>query len=239
LAAPKCASWWVKISLVNATLLCSGDCELVAPLTYASPTQINFVIPDIPNGVFWEQSPVVLIRDGVRFDARYDILGGPGLLTLDPQYPNTYNDNDSAVFGVGYDCPFSFSLSDPSACGLSWSPGQNRSLLSAVTDVSGHLITFENPVHQGELIILWMGLTRMTVSATTGLLQQAQPGPVGFGVFQNGSDIAETVPFDSFDGSTIGLFPNTTSALCWGVSAIRRTGSNQRQFSDVYGHHKS
>jgi hypothetical protein len=215
------------IILNNTRIPCDwqtdSSCELTTSLIYASPTQINFLTPDssitLSNG---STAPVlttgriVLIRDGVRFDARYDISGGPGYMTLDP-FGYTRNPD---VFGVGYECLFSFSLTDPLACGLSWSQGQHRALLGAVTDISGNLITSQNPVRQGELITLWMtGLTGLNLDPKTGLLQQATPGPWGFGVAQSGSDIPATISFNSFDGTITGLF-QTPLALFAGESPI-------------------
>jgi hypothetical protein len=147
--------------------------ELTVNLVYVSPTQINFVTPESyitastgSSGPVLTTGRIVLIRDGVRFDARYDITGGPGYMTLDP-FGYTRNPD---IFGVGYECLFSFSLTDPSSCGLSWSQGPNRALLGAVTDISGNLITSQNPVRQGELITLWMtGLTGLDLDPKTGL----------------------------------------------------------------------
>jgi Bacterial Ig-like domain (group 3) len=170
------------ISLGNANVPCGGTCELVAELLYASPTQINFVVPSAPA---YETSRIVLIRDGARFDT---VSTGPGLIYLDAI------DGDSAVFGVGYDCLFSFSLSDPSACGLSWTPGQNRALAGAVTDTSGRLINFQNPVTQGQVIVVYLtGLSGLAVDPATALIDQAHPSPLGFGIAQNGTDIPATV----------------------------------------------
>lgn len=169
------------ISLGNANVPCGGTCELVAELLYASPTQINFVVPSAPA---YETSRVVLIRDGTRFD---NVSNGPGVVLLDA------SGGDSAVFGIGYDCLFSFSLTDPSSCGLSWS-GQNRALVGAVTDASGRLINFQNPISQGQIIVVYFtGLSGLMLDASTGLLDVAHPGPLGFGIAQYGNDIPATV----------------------------------------------
>jgi hypothetical protein len=177
-----------------------SSCEDVADLLYVSPTLINFVVPDGAVSCC-DTVRVVLIKDGIRYDDRGEILGGPGRVVVDPQYNGDY----SVVFGVGYDCLFSFSLTDPSACGLSWSQGQHRALLGAVTDISGQLITSQNPAHQDEIIILWMtGLTRLKLDAKSGLLQQTSPDTVYFGVAQYGKDIPTTVGF-GFNGE-IGQF---------------------------------
>ena len=150
----------VEVHLAEDSCYDSG-CELVADLIYASPTQINFVVPAVPlypspNAHVWN-TRVVLVKNGVRFDDRTRMLGGPGRVYIDAVYGYA----DYAVFGVGYDCLYSFSLSDPGACGLSWSEGQHRAILGAVTDaISGRLITTQNPVHQGQLLTFWMtGLT--------------------------------------------------------------------------------
>ena len=170
------------VSLGNANIPCGGTCELVADLLYASPTQINFVVPSAPA---YETSRVVLIRDSTRFD---NVSNGPGLVFLDA------SGGDSAVFGIGYDCLFSFSLTDPSSCGLSWSMGQHRALVGAVTDASGRLINFQNPMTQGQVIVVYMtGLSGLTLDSSTGLLDLQHPGPLGFGIAQYGTDIPATV----------------------------------------------
>jgi len=211
------------VYLGNANVPCSGDCELVADLVYVSPTQINFVVPDAQG---LERSRVVLIRDGVRFDvfgaAWSDILntGGLGPVYLDPV------DGDFALFEVGYDCLFSFSMAEPSACGISWSQGQDRAVLGAVTDISGQLIWSRNPVHQGEIITLWAtGLTGLSLDSQTGLLRQAQPRPVSFGVAQEGSDIPATVSYDSFDGLYLGQF--STPPAIWAGQSPQFVGLDQ------------
>ena len=103
-----------------------SSCDLIASLIYVSPTQINFLVPD--NGLTppcYNCTPtayrIVFVRDGQRIDNRADILGGPGRLIIDPFDIADYN----VVFQVGYDCLFSYSLSDPASCGLSWSQGKD------------------------------------------------------------------------------------------------------------------
>jgi len=177
-----------------------SSCDLVATLIYASPTQINFLVPD--NGSFACRNctptayRIVLVRDGQRIDNRSYIWGGPGRLFIDPYYIADYN----VVFQVGYDCLFSYSVSDPTSCGLSWSQGQHRAPLGAITDAhSGELISSQAPVHQGQVLTLWMTALAggVKLNAETGLLQQANPAPVYFGVAQNGKDIPSTIAMGS------------------------------------------
>ena len=184
-----------------------SSCDLIASLIYVSATQINFLVPDDGSTACKNCTPIayriVLVRDGQRIDNRSYILGGPGRLVIDPAYDADYN----VVFQVGYDCLFSYSLTDPASCGLSWSQGQHRAPVGAITDaVSGQLISSQNPIHQGQAITLWMTALYggVTLNKKTGLLQQANPAPVGFGVAQLGKDIAATVgsgftgPFGAF-----------------------------------------
>ena len=116
----KTALGGTEVHFVVDTIILNS--ELTVNLVYVSPTQINFVTPDSyitastgSSGPALTTGRIVLIRDGVRFDARYDITGGPGYMTLDP-FGYTRNPD---IFGVGYECLFSFSLTDPSSCGLS------------------------------------------------------------------------------------------------------------------------
>jgi uncharacterized protein (TIGR03437 family) len=178
------------------------SCDLIASLIYVSPTQINFLVPDNGSTSCQNCTPtayrIVLIRDGQRIDNRSYMLGGPGRLIIDPFDIADYN----VVFEVGYDCLFSSSLSDPASCGLSWSQAQHRAPLGAITDaVSGQLISSQSPVHQGQLISLWMTALYggLTLDNKTGLLQQANPAPVGFGVAQSGKDVPATIGF-GFNG---------------------------------------
>jgi hypothetical protein len=173
---------------------CSEDCDLAVDMVYASPTQINFVTPDVPttNANEWiaKHCRIVLVRDGVRFDNLFNTISGVGLITLDPVWGD-----GPIVFEAGYECLFSYSLSDPASCGLSWSQGQHRAPLGAITDaLSAQVISAQAPVHQGQIITLWMtGLSGLALNSDTGLLQQAKPGSFGFGVAQFGTDIAATV----------------------------------------------
>lgn len=155
------ASWVTTLGGVEVHLADSScfdaSCDLVAGLLYLSPTQINFLVPD--NGSFACQNctpiayRIVLMENGQRIDNRSYIFPGPGQLIIDPFDIADYN----VVFGVGYECLFSYSVSDPTSCGLSWSQGQHRALLGAITDaLSGQLISSQNPVHQGQIISLWM-----------------------------------------------------------------------------------
>lgn len=179
---------------ITSKTTCSEDCDLIVDMVYASPTQINFVTPDVAttNSNEWivKHSRIVLVRDGVRFDNLFNTISGTGLVTLDPVWGD-----GPVVFEAGYDCLFSYSLTDPASCGFSWSQGQHRAPLGAITDaLSGQLISSQSPVHQGQIITLWMtGLSGLTLNNNTGLLQQAQPGSFGFGVAQLGTDIAATV----------------------------------------------
>jgi hypothetical protein len=178
----------------------SGDCEITTQLLFASPTQINFLTPYISGGE--EVTSVVFIRDGVRYDNQY-ALGdpGPGLITIMPGCQA----DCSVVFEQGFDCLYSFSESDPSACGLSWTQGPNRAPVGAVTDPTGALISASNPVHQGEVIVLWMtGLTPLA-QAGGGEYLQSPATPVGFGVSQLGQDIPSTLGY-SPNGGYAGAF---------------------------------
>jgi hypothetical protein len=182
-----------------------SSCDLIASLIYVSPTQINFLVPESASS---EQTGYrfVLIRDGQRFDNRMFMLGGPGYIYIDPYYDGDYN----VVFEVGYDCLFSFSLIDPVSCGLSWTPGNHRALSGAVTDaISWQLISSQNPVHQGQLITLWV----------TGL----QSGSVRFGVAQLGNDIPATVTY-GMEGQ-YGTF--LTPAALWAGESPQYVGLDQ------------
>jgi uncharacterized protein (TIGR03437 family) len=199
-----------EVHLANDTCF-DFSCDLIANLIYVSPTQINFLVPDNGSTSCKNCTPtayrIVLMRDGQRVDNRSYILGGPGRLIIDPFDIADYN----VVFQVGYDCLFSYSLSDPASCGLSWTNGQHRAPLGAVTDaLSAQLISSQAPVHQGQLITLWMTALYggVTLNDKTGLLQQASPAAVGFGVAQFGNDMAATIesgfngPFGTFMSPT-------------------------------------
>jgi hypothetical protein len=184
---------------IVATQPCQSNCELIAPLIYVSPTQINFVTPDPPTLPFEsaKRSHIVLVRNGVRFDVPYDVTADAGLVYIDPSNGDSLLGETPGfvVFHGGYDCLFSFSLSDPGACGRSWTTGPHRAAVGAVTDSSGQLIGPANPAHQGEPITFWstglMGLQR----GPDGLLSFPNPYRVPFGVAQNGADIPGATDF--------------------------------------------
>ena len=150
------------------------------------------------------------------------MLGGPGRVYIDAVYGYA----DYAVFGVGYDCLYSFSLSDPGACGLSWSEGQHRAMFGAVTDaISGQLITTQNPVHQGQVLTMWMtGLTgdpwfRDNASFCYGVAQNGNDLPSGEGWCQSAN--SPTMPgmwagkspeFPGLDQANV-TFPACTSSI--------------------------
>jgi hypothetical protein len=147
------------------------SCELVADLVYVSPTQINFVVPDV-SPLSYGQSElalkVVFVRDGVLFDGLLSFYISPG--------------GDFAIFQAGYDCLFSESLVHPEACGYSGSSGQYRVPIGAITDIRGNLITSLNPIHQGNLITLWStGIGPVKLNPTSGLLE-ATPFKLNFQV---------------------------------------------------------
>jgi len=183
-----------EIRLASDTCF-DSSCDLVADLIYASPAQINFLVPDTA-GTAPVPYRIIVVRDGQLTDDQSYMLGGPGRLIIDPSHVA----DSSVVFQVGYDCLFSSSLSDPASCGLSWSSGQDRAPVGAVTDaISGQLISAQNPVYQGRLITLWMtGLYGgVALDNQTGLRTGKIIAPVGFGVAQFGKDIQGTLGVDT------------------------------------------
>ena len=118
-ASPSTLPWsttlgGTEVHLADDTCF-DSSCDLIASLIYVSPTQINFLVPDNGSTSCKNCTPtayrIVFIRDGQRIDNRSYMLGGPGLLIIDPYYIADYN----VVFQVGYDCLFSYSLSDPAS----------------------------------------------------------------------------------------------------------------------------
>ncbi len=179
---------------------CGGGCETPVQLLYVSPTQINFLTPYIPE-FGMETASVVFIRDGVRYDNNYQITQGPGFLTISPDC-----DADcSVVFEVGNDCLYSFSQDGATTCGLSWNQGTNRVPLGAITDTLGTLISSSNPVHQGQVITLWMTGLPGLIQQSSGSYVVPSPQPVGFGVSQNGTDIPATLGYNP-NGGYAGAF---------------------------------
>jgi uncharacterized protein (TIGR03437 family) len=198
-----------------------SSCEIVADLIYVCPYQINFRVPD-QTAAGPTAYRVVFVRDGQRFDNQNCIQGGPGCMIVDPSGKADYN----VVFQVGYDCLFSASLSDPTACGLSWVSGPDRAPVGAVADaLTGELITNQNPVYQGRLITLWMtGLYGgVTFDSATGLRTANTIVPVEFGVAQSGTDLTtsfvspmplwagESPQFEGLDQVNV-AFPTCTNA---------------------------
>jgi hypothetical protein len=170
-----------------------SSCELVANLFYVSPTQINFLVPDNGSSTCRDCTPVayriVFIRDGQRID---DGLGGRGRLFIDPYDFGDYN----LVFVIGFDCLFSYSLIDPSSCGFSIAEGQHRAPQGTITDAaSGQLISSQYPVYQGQIVTLWMTALYggVVFNNDTGLWQQSNPSPIGFGVAQLSEDMANSI----------------------------------------------
>jgi hypothetical protein len=154
------------------------------------------------------------------------MLGGPGQLWIDPFDIGVVDFN--VVFQVGDDCLFSYSLSDPASCRLSWSQGQHRAPLGAITDAaSGQLISSQYPIHQGQVITPWMtGLYgRMTLNSTTGLLTTNDPAAVGFGVAQSGTDLAVSLGYGVNGAGPFGTF--LTAAPIWAGESLQFIGLDQ------------
>ncbi len=208
-----------EVHLASATCT-DPSCDLIAGLIYASPSQINFLVPDTA-----DTGPIlyriVLLRDGERIDNLY--MGpGPGRVIIDPSGTADYN----VVFQTGYDCLFSASLSDPASCGLSWTGGEDRAPVGAVTDaLSGQLISTQNPIYQGRLVTLWMTALYggVTLNSATGLRTANTIAPVAFGVAESGKDLTTSFmsPMPLWAGESpqfIGLdqmnveFPTCTNA---------------------------
>lgn len=165
-----------------------ASCDLIAKLIYVSPTQINLLVPENTATANAVPLPyrIVLVRDGQRIDNRQYLLNGPGRVFIDAFYIADYN----VVYQMGYDCLFSYSLSDPSSCGLSWSQGQHRAPLGAITDAaSGQLISSQNPVHQGQAVTLWFTGLYNGATLNNGLLTANTNPSIGFGVAAFGKDI--------------------------------------------------
>lgn len=194
------------------------SCEFVADLIYVSPTQINFLVPDLGPATLLG-TRIVFVRNGVRVDGRYS-SGSPGYFVIDARAIGDYD----VVFGVGYECLFSFSLVNPSTCGVAWSEGPNRALLGAITDASGELITSQNPVRQGDVIVVWMtGLLGLSLDAKTGLFQQANPSYLTFGVAQNGKDLTSS----SGTGSVGAVGKLQTPRFLWAGESPQFVGLDQ------------
>ena len=200
-----------EVHLANDTCF-DSSCDLIASLIYVSPAQINFLVPDSMSQSC-QSCPeiayrIVFVRDGQRIDNQRYKFDGPGRLFIEPFFTTWAEDrfvlaDYDVVFQVGYDCLFSYSLSDPASCGLSWSQGQHRAPAGAVTDaVSGQLISSQSPVHQGQVITLWMTALYggMTTNNETGLRTANTLPSLGFGVAQLGNDIPGTVGFDPTKG---------------------------------------
>ena len=152
-----------------------ANCDITANLLFVSPTQINFLVPDTLPSAYGRQQfflDTVIVENGQRYDTGFSF------------YLSTAG--DFAVFQVGYDCDFSLSLAQPQGCGYSQTPGANSVPIGAVTDVSGTLVTSNNPIHQGQVVILWgTGLGSMPVNQGTGLRQQNNATPLTFGIAQS------------------------------------------------------
>src|SRR5579872_2223946 len=165
-----------------------ASCDLVAQLIYVSPTQINFIVPAnaASQSVAYR---IVLIRDGVRIDNPNYLQDGPGRLVIDSPLSGTDLNDYNLVFQVGYDCLYSFSQANPAICGVSNDAGPNRAPLGAITDTYGRLISSANPAHQGQILTLWMTALHgnLVASPQSGLLEQAYPDPVAFGVADSGA----------------------------------------------------
>jgi hypothetical protein len=144
----------------------SDDCQYV-PLVYASPTQINFLVPTafaqfIPGVVIQvlEAGAVVVSVNGVLDDSA--TAGTNGGQNLGLYYP------EPRIFFEGYDCFIDPWYQDAGKeCGLTFTKGStNRAYRGAITDQQWKLVTSSNPARFGQYYTLWMtGLGALTNSA--------------------------------------------------------------------------
>jgi len=183
-----------------------SNCDIVASLIFVSPTQINFLVPDVSPSAYRQQElelDAVIVENGQRFDSGV-------LLYVSPV-------GDFPVFQVGYDCDFSLSLVQPQSCGYSQTPGQNTLPLGAVTDLVGNQVTSQNPIHQGQVVTLWAtGINSLSTDPNTGLLQQKKPSPITFGVTRSNAN-----------GSTSFTFNWRTQTPLWAGESPQYVGLSQ------------
>jgi hypothetical protein len=161
----------LRLRVLGPACQTTGEpCELTAPLLFVSPTQINFMVPDVSPSVYdldLMTLDIVFVLNGVEFDSYFSFYSDPN--------------GDSAVFQAGYDCDFSLSETQPQACGYSSVAGQYRVPLAAATDAKGDLISSANPLRQTETLTLWTtGMPNLVQNGT--FLDQLVPQPITFGV---------------------------------------------------------
>jgi uncharacterized protein (TIGR03437 family) len=150
--------------LLGKLLAIPSACVPLA-LTYASPTQINFVAPltlppasqGFANGI-----AVVVSVSGTVDDGASSGTNGNQQLGLGGASPR--------LFVEGYDCFIDSRYQDADKnCGLSWiKPPTYAALRGAVTDLNGNLITSANPAHLNQYLVVWasgMGQTKTPNSA--------------------------------------------------------------------------
>lgn len=153
-------------------------CDLVASLLFVSPTQINFLVPDVNPADYGQQELYVQLSFLNNNTPIYTSF----TFAID-------NGGDFAVFQVGFDCDYGASTSE---CG--YSPIRSTSApnaLGAITDLTGNLIASNNPVHQGQFITLWAtGVSGLSLNPKDGLLEQ--PTPAAWVNFNSGASIWKT-----------------------------------------------
>lgn len=129
------------------------DC-VPSPLVYASPSQINFVVPAasaLPS------NPKIVGLDG----SYVFIVSVGGTLDQDAAAvkPMKYNLNPAPrIFFEGYDCFIDTRFEDANVnCGLTVTQGKTyQATRGAVTDQQGVLLSSSNRAHFGQYYTVWM-----------------------------------------------------------------------------------
>jgi hypothetical protein len=182
-----------------------AGCQLLA-LTYASPTQINFIMPNatqntpgFPSDPF--QLRVTVTVGGVIDDgAQLSNNQTQGLSTGDVD-GYSYNPR---IFREGYDCFIDSRYQDYGKnCGLSWAdPPTYSADRGAITDLTGNLITSANPAHLNQYLVAWVsGLgphAEKNVPATAFITNIPLYGYPGSSVYQ--SIVPQYIGESSFPG---------------------------------------
>lgn len=114
-----------------------------APLFYASPNQINLLIPpDFNIGGYTGLQFTVSVNGIQDADSAAGSPAGAALYRIQPE-----------AFEIGYDCWLQEYSPD---CNLTWTPKSTQPLRAAVTDKKGHPVTSKNPARIGPTYTLWL-----------------------------------------------------------------------------------
>jgi uncharacterized protein (TIGR03437 family) len=205
---------WPTTLGVTSVMVCDQQALNCAPvqITYASPSQINVLLPAI--AAFQASNPQPLTM------TTYAVVGGPGAQVRSNVSTFQVDLYAPDVFFVGYDCAIdSAGFVLGSNCQLTPTSGGSArgAYRGTVTDLDGNLILSGNPAQFGRVYVIWL----------TGISYTASNAPVSVALYAP----LTTAPNPAeFDAKIIYAGPSSYPGLAQIKFLVARGDRHRREF---------